>query len=302
MLIVGIICGLVTAVCQAVAYVISRRYVVVHHTSVLRLMVMGHAAIGLACAVALPWVAWDELPPLRGYALELLGAGGFYFVGQVVLLGTLRGSDASRVAPLLGLKVVFVALVAVAMLGQRILPVQWLAVAVATAAAFVLNQTGGRLPNRTVGAVLIACILFSLSDVYTRKVIDALLVLGLVRGPVAAALLSYIFCGMLSALLLPWCGSRRPNDWATTLPYAATWLAAVLLLFLSYAYAGIVLAGIAIATRGLWSIAMGAVIAKLGHVHLERHVSRGVFVRRCAAAGMMILAIGLYAAAEARWL
>src|SRR5688572_23519070 len=122
MLIVGVMCGLVTAFCQAVAYLFSRRYVVSHHTSVLRLMVIGHAAIGVACLAALPLVAWKDLPPLRLYAVDMVGAGGFYFVGQVLLLGTLRRTDASRVAPLLGLKVVFVALVAMSMLGQAIGP------------------------------------------------------------------------------------------------------------------------------------------------------------------------------------
>jgi drug/metabolite transporter (DMT)-like permease len=300
MLMAGIFCGLVTAICQAMAYLFSRRYVVIHHTNVLRLMVMGHALIGAACAVALPLVAWRDLPNWRIYLPDLIGAGGYYFVGQILLLGTLRRSDASRIAPLLGLKIVFVAVVAVMLLNQTVGPWQWAAVGLATAAAFMLNRTGGHLPHRTVLAVVFACILFSMSDVHTKRVIDLLQSLGMVRGPIAAAMLSYMFCGVLSAMLLPWCGSRRMSDWVAALPYAIAWLAAVMLLFLSYAYAGIVLAGIAMATRGLWSIALGTLVAKLGHLHIEQHVPRPVLIRRCAAAVMMVAAIVLYAAAEGR--
>lgn len=297
----GVICGLVTAVCQAVAYLLSRRYVVARHQSVLRLMVIGHALLGLACAAALPvLVDLDELPPVRGYAVDLLGAAGYYFVGQVGLFAALRWMDASRVAPLLGLKVVFVAVVAMVLLGQRIGPVQWVAIGVACMAAAMLNNTGGRLPRRVMWAVLAACLLFSLSDVHTKKTIDALYVLGPVRGPITAALLNYVLCGMMSAALLPWHGSRRVGDWAAAVPWVLTWLCAVLLLFISYAYAGIVLAGIAMATRGLWSIALGAAVSKAGWLHLEQRVPRGALARRAVAAVMMIVAIGLYAAAEMR--
>jgi len=105
-------------------------------------------------------------------------------------------------------------------------------------------------------------------------------------------------CGVAGLVALPWYGSRRFADWRAAAPYAAIWLPSMFALFGSLALCGAVLGNLAIATRGLFSIVLGVVLARGGFHHLEQHVARGVLLRRLAAAILMMAAIGLFGWAE----
>ena len=300
MLWLGILFGLAAACSQSFSYVFSRRFIVGGHGSPLRVLVQGHVLMGLISLVLLP-VLWNErAADIGGYWWWLLGAAGFYLVGQGAFFAALRLSEASRLAPLMGLKVVVIALLWAGVLGQAMSAQQWAAVGLSVVAAFMLNYTGGTLPLRSVAAVLAACLMYALSDIHIVRLIDAVSEPGEmsgiegVRGPMLAACLSYIVCGLASAALLPWLGSRRGGDWAAAAPFAGAWYAAMYGFFTCLALAGPVLGNIVLSTRGIWSIAIGIALAALGHEHLEQKVSRGVLIRRIAAAGLMIGAIALY--------
>lgn len=291
----GVLCGVMAACGQSAAYLLSRRFIVERQRSPAQLLAISHTMLGLGGIVTLA-ATWDAplLEP-TSYIWFAIGAGGFYLLGQAGLFTALRMTDASRVSPLLGLKVVVVALLWGGLMAQPITPMQWVAVALAVAAAFVLNYTGGKLPPGALIAALLACLGFGLSDLHIVQLIAAM-----GDGPrsfpatMRAVALTYLFCGIVSAALLPWLGSRRRSDWAGALPYASVWYVVVVLLFSGLALAGPVLANIALATRGLWSIALGALIAAVGLEHLERRASLGVLIRRTIAAAMMVAAIALY--------
>ncbi|MEM6507538.1 MAG: hypothetical protein AAF711_19030, partial [Planctomycetota bacterium] len=60
----------------------------------------------------------------------------------------------------------------------------------------------------------------------------------------------------------------------------------------------IILGNILQSTRGLMSILLGVLIAKLGHHHIESHAPLKVVIQRAIAAAMMIGAIALYVTAK----
>ncbi|MEX2670502.1 MAG: EamA family transporter [Phycisphaeraceae bacterium] len=298
MMLVGVLCGLVTAVMHAIGYIFSRRFVVVQHASVVRLLVLGHVIMAGIAVAAFPFVYSPEMPPLSEYAGPLLGASFFYFTGQTGLFIALRHTDASRISPLLGLKVAAVAMLSTVALGTTLTLTQWAAVALAVAAAWILNASGGLLPLASILGTILAVTAYAVSDIFIKHLLDAMAPMGTLRGPMTAALLSYALCGFACIPTLPWLGSRRKGDWLWSAPYAVTWLTGIMFMFVSYNLAGLVLGNIAVGTRGLVSIALGVLLAKLGMVHLEQRLEPGVLPRRIAAAIAMVLAIALFVAAS----
>jgi len=291
---IGIAVGLSAAAVQSASYIFSRRFTLPPQRSALRLLAVSHLWMGLLSAVLLIPL-WD--PTLRQwdrYLVPATGASGFYLVGQVALFVALRRSDASRISPLLGLKVIVVALFAVAWQQDGYLtPWQWGAVGLSGAAAFALNYTGGSLPARTVFAMAVTVTMYALSDLYIVKLID-------VFGPrqfinsARAACVCYLLCGAAGAMMLPWTTHGDRTDWSAALPFTLTWFASMFLFFWCLALSGVVMGNIVLSTRGMFSIGLGMLLAWRGHEHLERKASVGIHARRILAAGAMIGAIAIY--------
>jgi hypothetical protein len=278
------------------SYIFSRLYVMRHPGAFLRLMVLGHLVMGALSLAMLPFLHLDHLPPLGQYVWPLVGASGFYLLGQAGLFYVLRHVEASRISPLLGLKIAMLAIITAAFLRDcpAPTPLQWLAVALSVAAAFALNSTGGKLPARIVAGLLLTCLTYSLSDINIRY-----LILGLgggTSGVFAAVAFCYLLCGVAALAALPWAGAHQRGDWRLAVPWAVSWLGAMLLLFGCFQTLNDVVWGnILQSTRGLISMVLGAAVAGAGMVHLEKKVARGIFWRRMAAALLMSAAIALYA-------
>jgi drug/metabolite transporter (DMT)-like permease len=293
-MLLGVLLGLGAATAQSLSYLASRWYTAGRGGGMMRLLVLGHALQG-AVSLPLTWALWpDELPELTQFLPELVGTAGFYMAGQFGLFVALRYTDASRVSPLLGLKVAILAGVTVAFLGDALSAGQWIAVFVSVAAAFVLNYTGGAIPWPATLALLLTCVGYSLSDLCIRLLIDELEPVPALHAAVWGAAATYVLCGLTTLALLPWYGSRRPRDWVAAAPYAGAWLTAMMFLYTCFGLVGVVFGNILQATRGIISVVLGAGVARLGHVHIERHVPRAIFWRRFAAAAMMFAAIILF--------
>lgn len=320
----GILLGLGSALGASLAYLCSRRYAVraaaveTHQPAwrpPLRLLVTAHVWLGLACAVALPTLVvttgLELARPLHAAGMSA-GVAGFYLLGNVFLFASLRRTDASRIAPLLGLKVVILALCVELFAGEDFSAAQWLAVVLASGAAVMLGTSGSRLPVKTFGLVLGTCMGFVLSDLFIKQMIPAWLPAGLaledadtqerITAAMTGMALAYVWCGGVAVAMLP--VVLRGQDTRFTkalvrslpggLPYAGAWFFSMVCLFSCFSLVGIVFGGILQSTRGLISIALGMGIAWLGHHHLESHTPWPVVVKRLVAAAAMTAAIALY--------
>ena len=119
-----------------------------------------------------------------------------------------------------------------------------------------------------------------------------------VRASVTGMSLVYVWCGLIACALLPVAKPWRREHWKGSAPYAGAWLAAMIGLFSAFALVGIVLGNILQSTRGLMSIALGVLVVKLGHHHIETHAPARVVLQRAVAAAMMIGAIVLFVTAS----
>lgn len=296
----GIALGLGAAVCQSLSYVFSGLFVRTFRRSPHVLLVMAHLAMGGVSVAALPLVLPARLPPTADYAWPLLGGVVSYLIGQMGLFLALRRTDASRVSPLLGLKLPILVAISVLWLGARYSPRQWLAVGLCLVAALILNRSGSRLAAESLGWVLLACLAYCFSDFNIRALVDTLQKAGLSlpRAALVGGFLSYALCGAIAALMLPTIPWRDRRMWRYALPFAAAWLGAMLLLFACFGAVGVVLGNIVQSTRGLLSIAIGLLVSSLGHVHLEARASPGVWARRALAAALMVASIALFSASR----
>jgi len=293
----GVALGLGAATCQSLAYLFSRRFT----TGVggrRELLALSFVIQGAVCAPLVPMLWPSALPAMAQWIAPLLAKTGFFVIAQVCLFTALRHTEASRVAPMMALKIVIVAALTVLVLGDEITLVQWLAVVLAVAGAFVLNYTGGAVPQRAVLGVVGACAAYSGSDFSIRLMIDAMAPVPRLHAGMFGLVVAYTLLGLFTLPLLGRLGTKRIgawHAWRAAAPFALTWLGAMALLYGAFATAGIVLGGIAQSMRGVISVGLGALLSWQGLVHLEQRVTRGVLLRRLAAAVMMSLALALYA-------
>ena len=252
--------------------------------------------LGAVGPETLVWTAgMERWAPLAGTAL-------FYLLGQVGLMMALRRTEPSRVSPLLGFKIVILAVMSVSLPASAggtgmLSPLQWAGVALCVVAAVSLNYSGARLSASAAWAVVFACVAYSLSDWHIKILVDVVTAETHSSRPLAATLatcLCYIVCGGLSLAFLPFAGPRSGRDWRGAIPFALSWFVAMLFLFASFGFLNVVFGNILQSTRGLMSVAISSLLVRWGMLHLEPAAGRGVFVKRLASAAVMIAAVALY--------
>jgi hypothetical protein len=317
MLIVGMLFGFGAAAAHSINYLFSRWYLLRRgdRASARQLLVIAHIWMGLISGAVLGFIWPDRMPPLIELIGPVAGLTGFYLLGQFGVIFAVARTEASRVAPLLGFKVAVLAVISTAALavgdgigateavGRIYSPLslaQWAAVGLCVVSVVVLNYSGGSNPPAALVAVMGACGSFALSDTFIRILMLRLEPVGsVILASGVAVSMSFALAGLLSVVLLPWLGSRRPGDWLEAIPFAISWLAAMICLYTAFAVVGLVFGAILQSTRGIMSVLLGAAVAKAGWVALEQRLKRRILVRRLVAAALMTGAIGLYAWAGA---
>jgi drug/metabolite transporter (DMT)-like permease len=303
----GVVAGLAAAFFSALSYLVSRHHGLVQRALgrravPLRLLALAHvimAAVCLPACVAL-WPAAS--PAVAAFALPLAASAGFYLLGQAALFAALGRVEASRIAPLLGLKIVMLAGIVSFVLGQQLDGRQWLAVVMSVGAALMLQAGHGAVPRAALGFVLGCSLCFAVSDLWIIRLITGLEEgvaqaggsLGRLHAGVLAMALTYGGCGLIFAPLLGRLAPLTRADWVASTQYAAAWLGSMAGLYCCFGLVGVVFGNILQATRGPMSVVLGAALGHLGWHELEQRVDRGTFLRRFAAAVLMTVAIALY--------
>jgi drug/metabolite transporter (DMT)-like permease len=289
----GIGFGLGAAACQSLSYIFSRRFVGRTGATPALLLIASHLIMGAGSLLLLPLLAPRHLPPLADFALPLAGAAAFYLVAQLGLFHVLRLVESSRVAPLLGLKVVVLACLAVLLMRQGLHPLQWAAVGLSALAAWLLNEAGGRVPARCLAVLGMSIGCYCLSDLSIGVLMQRLE--GVEPSPAfTGAALTYILCALLTLPFAFRRELRQPRLWVLAAPFAVAWFGAMCLLYACFGAIGVVFGNIVQSTRGILSVVIGWGLARIGHTHLESHVGRRVIWRRATGALLMLAAVALY--------
>ena len=293
MILLGTIVGFASAGCTAISYVSSRRFMTLSSRGSGQLTAMSFTLMGLASAAILPCFAGAVWPPYQTLILPLLVACGFFLIAQVTSFYVLTFVQASRLSPLLGMKVVTIAILTPVFLGTHISPMQWAAVVLSTVAAFLLIHIGGKLAWQATTGVATMVVCYSLSDIGIVKLVNALAGNGAMAAMIAVVLI-YMMAGVFGVGCLIAYGIPDRGTWKLAMPYTVSWFISALLYFISLQFLGVVFAIIIQATRGLQSIALGVFLSHHGFHYLEEKTDRATLIRRIAAAILMLMAIVLY--------
>ena len=288
--------GLLAATCQSLCYVFTRIFVTKPGNNSRVLFGLSHAWMGLFALIVLPFCYSAKSVEAGHFIWPLLGAAVFYLLGQVCLFQSIRFTDASRVSPLLGLKILILAFIAAVFFHETVTPWQWVAVVLCVMAALMLNRSGGSIPWQALVIILGACLWYSFSDLSIVKLNGALAPDREFKGILLGASLCYMVTGVVG-LGIVWRGGpaqRSADKWKSAFPVALTWFLAMLFLFVCFGFIGAVFGNIVQAMRGPISIVIGMLVARLGHVHLEQRIPPGVLLRRIVASVLMVVAFALY--------
>ncbi len=238
------------------------------------------------------------LLPLGGtFHLNLLWQpallGGLFLLGQLLNFLALQRGDVSVATPVLGLKIILVALFTTLLLKQVVPPLLWTAAGLSSLAIALLNRTGGAKHHHIVSTILYAgtsAAMFALLDVLLQT-----------WAPTwgAGRLLPVImlFVAVFSVALIPFFHAPlkaipRPA-WGWLMGGCVVIGSQSLLFVMAIAkFHNATSANVVYSTRGLWSVVAVWVI---GHwfANRERHLGADVLRWRLAGALFMMAAIVL---------
>lgn len=244
---------------------------------------------GLTQGIFLPPSAWG---PAAGIACA-------FVLGQLCTYLAFQYGDVSLATPILGAKIIFVAIIG-SLLAETPLPLHiWIAAVLASAAVGIVQLGGGEIaPERksssgqtilTITLALLAAFAFSCFDVglqfYGRK-----------YGAMGLLTTMFVFMGMISCVLLPWVD--RPGYLIRIkaigpLAVAAVFIAAQAI-SISYAlgqHGDATRVNIIYSLRGLWSVIIAWLLSRLAISPEGRHSNRTMVFRFTGAILMLICVI-----------
>lgn len=261
----------------------------------MKLLCLSHIIMGV---VSLPFILFVRpagMPSFSGYIVSLLCCTGFYLIGQTFFFAAIAHSEPSRISPILGLKVLMLAVINATFLGVSFSATKWVAVGLSTVAIFLLSNSGGRLPWRTLLFAVLACAGYSLSDLNIKILVDHFSFMGVLSRSILTGSMTYALCGVAGAVGLAFCRGRIGREtWLYALPFSMTWFISMIFLFSCFSLVGVLFGNILQSTRGLISIVLGVAIAHMGFEDWESKVSKKVFLHRILAAALMVGAVGLF--------
>lgn len=235
---------------------------------------------------------WDTRPLELALLYQPVITGLVFYIGGWFTFAAMQRGDVSLVTPLLGAKVVFVAL-GVALTGAERMPlVLWGAAVITTAGIFLMSATdlrtprGGRLAG-PVALALISAACFALADVLVQRWAAGFgpqRFLAFTAG--SAAALSGLAMLLPGRPVLRWCPATRWSTWGSLLIGIQALLVGVTIA----TYRDAVGVNVVYATRGLWILVVVAVFGPLIG-NLERKESGGAYRLRVVSSLLLLAGV-----------
>ena len=256
-----------------------------------------------SAAVAVPlWLLGGTIPPANLWWQPPVAAT-LFFGGQVLTLLALNTGDVSVATPVLGVKILLVAVLSAVLIGDPIGARLWTAAALSTAAIALLNLSPGH-PHRRVGTTIalagLGAASYACFDVLVQKWSPAW---GAGRFLPIAMASAALYSLPLSFLRRPSPSARTPGPPVRTPgpvdPAHTPWLAAGAVCFATQGlmfitsislYRQATSANVLYSSRGLWSV---VAVWAIGHwfANREQHLGARVLVWRLVGAVLLMAAI-----------
>lgn len=287
----GIICGLLTAFLQPVAYLFAR-FFFVRGGKALQLAIYSQVIMGLLAAIML-LCCWPFFSFTGDIAMHGIGCAVAILCAQVCYFMAIRVVEASRLTSMLGIKIIFLVFLNMLLFGEQLQLVHWMAVILCGAAGLVMNHSGLKISFKALFAIIACCFFLAVSDIADYRLVTAISH----DNQVFKGVLATAFCyGILGVISLPGLLFTR-FDWGKcklAIPYSCIWIMAMIMFYLSVSLLGTVFTSIIQSSRGLISVLLGALLAWLGHASIESKAGTAVWISRLAAALLIMAAAAIF--------
>lgn len=298
----GFLCGLGAAALNAGGYLFNARFLRRYHSPFRLLIVSSLVMLTVSLPLLLILYPAGGLKEWRSFLL-ILGCWVLFFAfAQSCFFLAQQEIESSRLASLLGLKIVVLALIFMLFRHQHPAPLQWVAILMAAGAAFLINWSGKKWCLSLKGGlfVLFTLIGYSLEDICETLLVTCLMESGI--GTLKSSVLAASACYTVSGIAFLPCflylkPTRRQLSLGT--PSALFWFGSQIALISCFALLQPVFANVILASRGLIAVLLGVLLAALGVKDLDAAISGRQWAVRGVAAVLMIAAIGLYSMAAA---
>jgi len=291
--------ALLTAFMQSATYVLTRFFYARGGTpaqlAYLNFMLMGAVSCAALWPAGVAGVRWSA--ELAGWlALE----AATFLAGQVCWLAALAKAPGSRLATLYNLKIIFVGVLYSVCFAAPFNRWMVAGLLLAAAAAMLMNKfsrsgNGGARGGGSAWLLLAGAIAFlSWADIGAAGMLKCLGRPGDLRAVILTVCLGNAAAAALAAPLWK-LGRPRRELVAPALPYIAVCLVSIATYFFCISVLDPAFSAVLASTRGLFSLALGMVLAKLGFTALEPRLSRRQWLWCGVAAMLMIAAIVIYA-------
>ena len=295
MIAIGIISGLVTAFMQSCSYLGGRRFLAREGNAV-QLMISSLIICGIGAWMLLPFYWMPEKYFTWEMAMWVLLTDGGFLIGQWGFFNAQKHIESSRIASLLGLKVLAVTVLTMIFLGARYTALQYTAIAAAAAAAMLMNWSKGKLDWKGMNFLLTALLGYASSDLGVQQVVK------LIGGddPITRGMAGYTLtygAMLIGALAVMPLFKVKWKMVKGALPQGACWVVSMWGLYVCFGLLGAAFGNVIQASRGVISLILGIILSFFAIQGLEQQQSVGVWLRKTAAALLMFGAIVLYALA-----
>ena len=290
----GIILGIATALMQSLSYLASG-YFIRKHRSALKLLITSHVAMGFISAALMPFFWGGEILQLSGTVwaalcvwilMFMLGQAGF-FISQKLI-------EPSRLASLLGLKIVVLSLIWILFFDQTLSFLQIIGVILSVSAAFAMNWSGGKhFEIRSLLPLAVTLVCYSITDLSETRMVLLCNNGDIVRAGIAVTLLCYTVLGICSLPVLFKTGWSLKMQ-CHSMPFSLLWLFSQMTLLICFGIIGPVFGNVIQSSRGLFSVVFGVVVCRLGFDVMEKSASKKLWLRRVLAALLMIGGIACF--------
>ena len=238
------------------------------------------------------WFLGGSVLPLMDWWQPALVAL-IFFLGQVFTFRSLQAGDVSIATPVLGLKIILVALLTTVLLRDQLTPGLWAAAGLSSAAIVLLNLTRSKAHHH-VGLTIIlaglAAASYALFDVLVQKFSPAW-----GAGRFVPVMMGFVALYSVALRFSPDTrGGRTPRAALPWMLAGAACLGVQSLMFVAAValYGQATVANVLYSSRGLWSV-VGVWLIGHWFGNRERHLGPRILLLRLCGAAILLLAVVL---------
>lgn len=293
---IGISCGVLAACFFAISYLVSGHALRKFKVTSLQLLALSSFWQGLI-AFSILYFIWEPLVKPTDTILALWVTFLGYVFAQFLFFWTLRFISASRIAPLMGVKIIMVFIIALILFEETFTTKKGLAILAIVFSAYCIQQSTTPVSIKGLLGILASITCFGISDTGVKLLTISLQETQHVAPGILGAVLATCMGFMVSSLLLlPKFkikdSSKGYNKFAFI--HAISWMLAIMFLFISIDRSGVVTGIILQALRGPISIILAVVAARFGLAHLEEKQSKTAYLKQFIASLSMIASIAWF--------